>query len=67
MVVLRKAGDVIPEIVGPVVQLRDGSERAFVMPTHCPVCQTELRPAKEGDADIRCPNTRSCPAQLWER
>jgi DNA ligase (NAD+) len=67
MVVLRKAGDVIPEIVGPVVQLRDGSEREFVMPTHCPVCQTELRPAKEGDADIRCPNTRSCPAQLWER
>ena len=67
MVVLRKAGDVIPEIVGPVVQLRDGSERAFVMPTHCPVCHTELRPEKEGDADIRCPNTRSCPAQLWER
>jgi DNA ligase (NAD+) len=67
MVVLRKAGDVIPEIVGPVVQLRDGSERAFVMPTHCPVCRTELRPEKEGDADIRCPNTRSCPAQLWER
>jgi DNA ligase (NAD+) len=67
MVVLRKAGDVIPEIVGPVVQLRDGTEREFVMPTHCPVCQTELRPAKEGDADIRCPNTRSCPAQLWER
>jgi DNA ligase (NAD+) len=67
MVVLRKAGDVIPEIVGPVVQLRDGSEREFVMPTHCPVCKTELRPEKEGDADIRCPNTRSCPAQLWER
>ncbi|HUS20527.1 MAG TPA: NAD-dependent DNA ligase LigA, partial [Aeromicrobium sp.] len=67
MVVLRKAGDVIPEIVGPVVPLRDGSERAFVMPTHCPVCRTELRPEKEGDADIRCPNTRSCPAQLWER
>jgi DNA ligase (NAD+) len=67
MVVLRKAGDVIPEIVGPVVALRDGSEREFVMPTHCPVCQTELGPEKEGDADIRCPNTRSCPAQLWER
>jgi DNA ligase (NAD+) len=67
MVVLRKAGDVIPEIVGPVVALRDGSERAFVMPTHCPVCHTELGPEKEGDADIRCPNTRSCPAQLWER
>ena len=67
MVVLRKAGDVIPEIVGPVVQLRDGSERVFVMPTHCPVCQTQLRPEKEGDADIRCPNSRLCPAQLWER
>ncbi|HEY3736646.1 MAG TPA: NAD-dependent DNA ligase LigA [Jatrophihabitans sp.] len=66
-VVLRKAGDVIPEIVGPVVALRDGSERAFVMPTHCPSCGTELRPAKEGDKDIRCPNTRFCPSQLRER
>ena len=66
-VVLRKAGDVIPEIVGPVVDLRDGSERAFVMPTHCPECGTELRPEKEGDKDIRCPNSRSCPAQLRER
>ncbi|MCL9762519.1 NAD-dependent DNA ligase LigA [Frankia sp. AiPa1] len=64
-VVLRKAGDVIPEIVGPVVDLRDGSERAFVMPTHCPECGTELiRP--EGDVDIRCPNTAACPAQLRE-
>jgi DNA ligase (NAD+) len=53
--------------VGPVVDLRDGSERAFVMPTHCPACGTELRPEKEGDADLRCPNTRSCPAQLRER
>ncbi|MFV0532339.1 MAG: NAD-dependent DNA ligase LigA [Cumulibacter sp.] len=67
MVVLRKAGDVIPEIVGPVVALRDGSEREFVMPTHCPACGTELREMKEGDADIRCPNARSCPAQLVER
>ncbi len=66
-VVLRKAGDVIPEIVGPVVALRDGSEREFVMPTHCPNCGTELRPAKEGDVDIRCPNAESCPAQLMER
>ena len=66
-VVLRKAGDVIPEIVGPVVDLRNGTERAFVMPTHCPACGTELRPEKEGDADLRCPNTRSCPAQLRER
>jgi len=66
-VVLRKAGDVIPEIVGPVVDLRDGTERAFVMPTHCPACGTELRPEKEGDADLRCPNARSCAAQLRER
>jgi DNA ligase (NAD+) len=66
-VVLRKAGDVIPEIVGPVVDLRDGTERAFVMPTACPECGTTLRPEKEGDADIRCPNARSCPAQLRER
>ncbi|CAN5248798.1 NAD-dependent DNA ligase LigA [soil metagenome] len=66
-VVLRKAGDVIPEIVGPVVELRDGTERAFVMPTHCPSCGTPLAPAKEGDVDIRCPNTRSCPSQLRER
>jgi DNA ligase (NAD+) len=66
-VVLRKAGDVIPEILGPVRDLRDGSERAFVMPTECPSCATTLAPAKEGDVDIRCPNTRSCPAQLVER
>jgi len=66
-VFLRKAGDVIPEILGPVVETRDGSEREFVMPTHCPECGTELAPEKEGDADIRCPNTRSCPAQLRER
>ena len=66
-VVIRKAGDVIPEVLGPVVDLRDGSEREFVMPTTCPECGTTLAPAKEGDADIRCPNARSCPAQLRER
>jgi DNA ligase (NAD+) len=66
-VVIRKAGDVIPEVLGPVVAARDGSEREFEMPTHCPECGTELRPEKEGDADIRCPNARSCPAQLRER
>ena len=66
-VVLRKAGDVIPEILGPVVAARTGDEREFVMPTHCPECGTELRHEKEGDADIRCPNARSCPAQLRER
>ncbi|MGP4053532.1 NAD-dependent DNA ligase LigA [Mycobacterium sp. 4D054] len=66
-VVIRKAGDVIPEVLGPVVDLRDGSEREFHMPTHCPECGTKLAPAKEGDADIRCPNSRTCPAQLRER
>jgi DNA ligase (NAD+) len=66
-VMIRKAGDVIPEVLGPVVDLRDGSEREFVMPTECPECGTPLAPAKEGDADIRCPNARSCPAQLRER
>ncbi|MCU0284442.1 MAG: NAD-dependent DNA ligase LigA [Candidatus Nanopelagicales bacterium] len=67
LVFLRKAGDVIPEVIGPVVEERTGAERAFVMPTHCPDCGTALAPAKEGDVDIRCPNTRSCPAQLRER
>ncbi|WP_405488571.1 NAD-dependent DNA ligase LigA [Streptomyces sp. NBC_00096] len=66
-VVLRKAGDVIPEILGPVVDLRDGTEREFVMPAGCPACGTELRPMKEGDIDVRCPNAQSCPAQLRER
>ncbi|MEN3360631.1 MAG: ligase [Mycobacteriales bacterium] len=66
-VVLRKAGDVIPEIVGPVVDLRDGTERAFEMPTECPECGTPLGREKESDADIRCPNAQSCPAQLRER
>ncbi|MFG1700316.1 NAD-dependent DNA ligase LigA [Nonomuraea sp. NPDC049309] len=66
-VVLRKAGDVIPEIVGPVVALRDGTEREFVMPTHCPECGTELAYEQEGDADLRCPNARGCPAQIRER
>ncbi|MEV8019367.1 NAD-dependent DNA ligase LigA [Streptomyces sp. NPDC086554] len=66
-VVLRKAGDVIPEILGPVVDLRDGTEREFAMPAECPECGTPLRPMKEGDIDLRCPNARSCPAQLRER
>ncbi|MFF4900742.1 NAD-dependent DNA ligase LigA [Streptomyces sp. NPDC001068] len=66
-VVLRKAGDVIPEILGPVVDLRDGSEREFVMPAECPECGTPLRAMKEGDIDLRCPNARGCPAQLRER
>ncbi len=67
MVVLRKAGDVIPEIVAPVVTLRDGSERDFVMATHCPSCGTALAQQKEGDKDLRCPNACSCPSQLRER
>lgn len=66
-VVLRKAGDVIPEVLGPVVELRDGSEREFVMPTDCPECGFRLAPAKEGDIDLRCPNARSCPAQVRGR
>ena len=66
-VVLRKAGDVIPEVLGPVVELRDGSERAFVMPRECPECGWTLAPAKEGDVDLRCPNTRACPAQVRGR
>jgi DNA ligase (NAD+) len=67
VVVIRKAGDVIPEVLGPVRDKRTGAEKAFVMPTHCPECATELRAITEGDVDIRCPNTRSCPAQLRER
>jgi DNA ligase (NAD+) len=66
-IVIRKAGDVIPEVLGPVVEKRKGSERAFVMPTQCPECGSALRAISQGDVDIRCPNTQSCPAQLRER
>lgn len=66
-VVLRKAGDVIPEVLGPVVEKRDGTEREFVMPTQCPECGATLRAMKEGDIDLRCPNARSCPAQVRGR
>ncbi|RKT15800.1 DNA ligase (NAD+) [Streptomyces sp. 1114.5] len=66
-IVLRKAGDVIPEILGPVEGLRDGTEREFVMPSHCHECGAELRPMSEGDIDLRCPNARFCPAQIRER
>ena len=66
-VVLRKAGDVIPEVLGPVVERRDGTEREFVMPEECPECGTPLRAMKEGDIDLRCPNSRSCPAQVRGR
>jgi len=67
VVVIRKAGDVIPEVLGPVIDRRTGKEKAFVMPTHCPECSTKLRAMTEGDVDIRCPNIQSCPAQLRER
>ena len=67
MIFLRKAGDVIPEILGPVVELRDGSEREFAMPTKCPECGSKLATEKEDDKDLRCLNTRSCPAQLRGR
>ncbi len=66
MVVLRKAGEVIPEVIGPVVELRTGEERAFDFPRACPSCQTPLT-RDEGEVDWRCPNARSCPAQLRER
>jgi len=66
-VIIRKAGDVIPEVLGPVLDKRTGKEKAFVMPKRCPECDSELRAITEGDVDIRCPNARSCPAQLRER
>jgi DNA ligase (NAD+) len=66
-VIIRKAGDVIPEVLGPVLDKRTGKEKPFVMPTHCPECGSQLRAITEGDVDIRCPNTQSCPAQLRER
>ena len=66
-VLIRKAGDVIPEVLAPVLEKRDGSERAFVMPNKCPDCASKLRAMSEGDVDIRCPNSQSCPAQVVER
>ncbi|KRF15715.1 NAD-dependent DNA ligase LigA [Nocardioides sp. Soil796] len=66
-VILRKAGDVIPEIVGPVLALRPEGLAEWVMPTECPACGTELVQQREGDKDMRCPNHRSCPAQLLDR
>ena len=66
-VLIRKAGDVIPEVLAPVIEKRDGSEKAFVMPSKCPDCSSKLRAMSEGDVDIRCPNSQSCPAQVVER
>ena len=67
VVIIRKAGDVIPEVLGPVIDKRTGAEKKFVMPKKCPDCGTALRAMSEGDVDIRCPNAQSCPAQLVER
>src|SRR5512146_2154842 len=66
MVILRQAGEVIPEVLGPVVELRTGDEREFAFPRACPECGTTLG-REEGEVDWRCPNTRACPAQLRER
>lgn len=66
-VVLRKAGDVIPEVLGAVLERRDGSEVEWQMPADCPECGTPLRAMKEGDIDLRCPNARACPAQVRGR
>lgn len=66
-VVLRKAGDVIPEIVGPVVAARTGDEREWAMPANCPSCGTALAEQKQGDKDLRCPNSQFCPAQIVDR
>lgn len=67
LIFLRKAGEIIPEVLGPVIEARDGTERPFKMPTECPECGSQLGPESEGDKDIRCPNSRGCPAQLRER
>jgi DNA ligase (NAD+) len=66
-VILRKAGDVIPEILGPVLALRPKGLEPWTMPTTCPACQTPLAQQKEGDKDLRCPNHERCPAQVRER
>lgn len=67
IVIIRKAGDVIPEVLGPVIERRTGNEKPFLMPKKCPDCGTALRAMSEGDVDLRCPNSRGCPAQLRER
>ncbi len=65
-IIVHKAGDIIPEIVEPLVSLRDGSEKPFVMPSVCPECGTSLAKAKAEDAAWRCPNV-NCPARAWKR
>ena len=66
-VILRKAGDVIPEVLGPVLPLRPEGLAEWVMPTECPSCGTPLAEQKEGDKDLRCPNHEACPGQVRER
>jgi DNA ligase (NAD+) len=65
-VIVQKAGDIIPEVVEPLVKLRDGSEKPFKMPTHCPDCGTKLVKAKADEAVWRCPND-DCPSRSWKR
>jgi len=66
-VVIRKAGDVIPEVLSAVTDRRTGNEQKFKMPDKCPDCGAKLVEQSEGDVDLRCPNAQSCPAQLRER
>jgi DNA ligase (NAD+) len=66
-ILIRKAGDVIPEVLAPIIEKRDGTERLFVMPSKCPDCGSKLKAMSEGDVDIRCPNSQSCPTQVIER
>jgi DNA ligase (NAD+) len=65
-VIIQKAGDIIPEVVEPLVKLRTGNEKPFKMPTHCPDCNTKLVKAKETEAIWRCPNN-ACPSRSWKR
>lgn len=67
IVLLRKAGEVIPEVLGPVVERRDGDEKEFIFPEHCPSCGATLAPQNEGDVDWRCPNSEHCPEQIIAR
>lgn len=62
-VIVQKAGDVIPEVVEPLVKLRNGGEKVFVMPTHCPECNTKLVKLKAEEAVWRCPNVQ-CPSRV---
>jgi DNA ligase (NAD+) len=65
-VIVQKAGDVIPEVVRPLVELRNGSEKKFIMPKQCPDCGTKLIKAKETEAVWRCVNN-ACPSRAWKQ